>query len=123
VVIYPDIFSTVYERSDVDEIERWASVSTDMEFTDIVASLPLARVMGAFVVSQLGANVTHVLGDMITDEPIEYEMGTPIDCFRRTIGRDLLDRLLATSESTQPHQRILLISPTWLRNFMLPLTC
>jgi hypothetical protein len=123
VVLFPDVFdhdlgltleSTV--TSDIEE-SRWAKVSSSHATNWSLSVLPLARVMGAFVTSNLHDGVTHVLcylsspyNEVLYVENID--MNVFVDSQR---AADLCKRLQELN-SIRVHSNVVkLVSPNWVR--------
>jgi hypothetical protein len=118
VTLYPDIFDDVGTPSLNLATSEWDSdrlkhMSGDLRSSWLSSVLPMARIMGAFVVSHLHHGVTHVLCDLADDkDEIPFTSSVKetvfLDCDR---GRKVLTRL---SESWN-HRDVMLISPGWIR--------
>lgn len=123
VVIYPDIFRSGFgsnnEYEYVNEVrsgrksERWQDL-LDESCDSILASLPLARAMGALVTPHLHKGVSHILCDMKGgDDYIVYDTNSSVD-FCRDIRR--YEILLGRIESIGLRGPLNFVSPDWIRS-------
>jgi hypothetical protein len=123
VVLYPDVFhqdlGQILESTVTPEIEesRWTKVSSSPTTNWFLSVLPLARVMGAFVTSNLHDGVTHVLCDLsFPHVEIHYveniDMNVFVDSQRAS---DLCKRLFELNNIRVHKNAIKLVSPNWVR--------
>ena len=123
VVIYPDIFRSGFGSNNEDEYinevrsgrksERWQDL-LDESCDSILASLPLARAMGALVTPHLHKGVSHILCDMKGgDDYIVYDTNSSVD-FCRDIRR--YEILLGRIESIGLRGPLNFVSPDWIRS-------
>ena len=99
IILYPDILE------DPDSLPR----VDDFTSSKIASALPLARVMGAIVTSELGT-ATHILCDLSSEDeiPVSDDLSTDVfNCPER--GLQLLRKVRAL-----PHT-VVLVSPGWIR--------
>jgi hypothetical protein len=121
IVLYPDIYDDVgapllklvTSESDGDRLKH---LSGDLRSSWLSSVLPVARVMGAFVVSHLHDGVTHVLCDLADDkDEIVFDGSVKetvfFDCHR---GRKVLTRLSESENGGHP-RNVMLIAPGWIR--------
>jgi hypothetical protein len=115
IILYPHIFVGFgdMEPNTIEPVDR-REILTDQVTSAIEAAVPLARVMGAIVTTNLHRKVTHVLCDIESEDSVVYDVNLTEDIFsNHPRGRDLLKRLktMASAELND----ILLVSPSWLR--------
>jgi hypothetical protein len=127
IIIYPDIFSNGYgnilECDISDEItqSRWDDhIEPDLANDLIMSVLPLLRVMGAFITTDLHIGVTHILCNLIDpvlhDEIIYHERIDASIFVDQPKGTKLLQRLNEVyGEKGLNFGKVTLISPHWVR--------
>jgi hypothetical protein len=121
ILLYPDIYDDVGAPSlklvtSECEGDRLKHISSDLRSSWLSSVLPMARLMGAFVVSHLHDEVTHVLCDLADDrDEIRFDSSVKetvfLDCHR---GRKVLSRLSESENSGRP-RNVMLIAPGWIR--------
>lgn len=123
VVLFPDVFDydlgltqegTV--TSDLEE-SRWAKVSSRNPTNRSLSVLPLARVMGAFVTSNLHDGVTHVLCDLAyPHNEVLYSEKMDTNVFADSKRASILCKRLQELNSIRVHNNaVKLVSPNWVR--------
>jgi hypothetical protein len=118
IVVYPDIYPL---NEYGDSCTSVNAISSDLTNDWLTSALPLLRVMGAFIASDLNDNVTHVLCDLISsNDEIVYNERTDVNIFTdRHRGRALMERLrtLLCTGTRSDHNgtTITLITPNWVR--------
>jgi hypothetical protein len=104
VVLYPDIY---------DDAVKGYPVRRDIMSSKLQSVLPLVRIMGGDVASQLHEGVTHVLCDLRVDDEVlvSVELIKHPDVFTEPErGRHLIKQLRSGNSVG-----ILLVSPNWIR--------
>lgn len=128
VTVYPDIFSGQDCNDDDCEFDSYTDfspdgtkfrgskiVSSNLTSDWILSVVPLLRVMGAFLATNLHLGVTHVLCDIIEVE-IEYSSRVDDSIFsNRNQGVRLLHRLKQLDTERLGIGKVMLISPNWVR--------
>lgn len=124
IQLYPDIFqaaSGTLSKAQLPNEEmddRWTNVSRDLRSSYISSVLPLARVMGAVVVSRLHDSVTHVLCDLREGiDEVVFDCNVKSDLFSDCEqGSCILGKLRdLQAERLQKPSAVLIISPQWIR--------
>lgn len=118
VVIYPDLFDNLGERFSFDvqannHVESWSEVKEEKH--NLLSCLPLVRIMGGKVVSDLHDEVTHVLCDLIEDTVIEWIDFDSSKFVNEERARRIKTRLRGM-HGEKGECEVVFVSPNWIRN-------
>jgi hypothetical protein len=122
-VVYPDIhspdgFGTKNDREVASNVTSRRRANSYLTNDWIASTLPLLRVMGAFISNELNTDVTHVLCDLIhpNDEVVYNERITVNIFVDQHKGLELLQRLrLLQNDRLDYGGTVTFISPNWVR--------
>ena len=116
MVLYPDIFNpgTNHDLSVGDSSFSFSHIYDEKQGL-VVSVLPLAKAMGAKVVTSLQYNVTHVLCE-ITCESLHWHPGISMNIFHNNERGIRLHHKLKELNTDDIPFDIMLISPSWIRN-------
>ena len=116
MVLYPDIFNpgTNHDLSVGDSSFSFSHIYDEKQGF-VVSVLPLAKAMGAKVVTSLQYNVTHVLCE-IACESLHWHPGISMNIFHNNERGIRLHHKLKELNTDDIPVDIMLISPSWIRN-------
>ena len=117
VVVYPDIFNGYRCKEKHTAEQRWEETRSDVQSSIIESVLPLIRIMGGTVVTELKPGVTHILCALDdTVESLQLHGGLDSNAFAdRERGQSLLDHLSELEGSGIKGGSFTLVSVPWIR--------
>ncbi len=124
MILYPDIFP-IGMQDKLDIIDTFANakrapnfdngaICDDCTYSEVAASLPLARAMGAILTSELNLNVTHILCD-ISCISIKWHRFISQEIFADSLRGSALIKKLTEIDNSIPVD-IILVSPRYVRD-------